>query len=182
MKGLHGVDRERVHRDLAFRENLWLRDHGPDAPLVGPGEERTDPGIFVPGDLIHRPFRDHVSALRPGNRPHLDHPVGFLQDLHIVIDKHHAVPVMNQVVDDVREPHDIRGVKTDRRFVQYIKHSGCPVPDGPRDLHPLPLAGRESVSGTVERQIREPKVNEPRSDREERRADAFRHGAHFRGQ
>ncbi|CDE52066.1 putative uncharacterized protein [Sutterella sp. CAG:351] len=141
MKGLHGVDRERVHRDLAFRENLRLRNHGPDAPLVGPGKERADPGIFVSGDLVHRPLRDHVSALRPGDRSHLNHPVGFLQDLHIVINEHHTVPIVNQVMDDIREPHDIRGVKTDRGFVEHIKHAGCPVADRAGYLHPLPLTG-----------------------------------------
>ena len=182
MKGLHGVDREGIEGDLPFRKNLGLRDHRPDAALIGPGEERADFGIFVPGDLIHRSFRDHVAAFRPGDWSHLDHPVGFLQDLHIVINEHHAVPIVNQVVDDIREPHDIRGVKADRRFVQHIKHAGCPVPDRPRDLHPLPLAGGKRVSGSIERQVREPEVDKPRRDREERSADAFRHGAHFRWQ
>ena len=77
-----------------------------------------------------------------------------------MIDKDDGVPVADEIFHDTAKPLDIRRMKSDRWFIQNVKDTGRPVPDGSCQLHSLPFAGRERASCPVKRKIGKPKIHQ----------------------
>ena len=127
----------------------------------------------------HRALCNDAAALCAGLRPHLNDPVGFVQDLRVVIDENDGIAVRHQVVHHSGEAHDVGRVQADGRLIQHIEHAGRAVAHGAGQLHPLPLAGGERRRGAVERQVAEPQVQQPPRRARKSLADALRHGAHL---
>ena len=86
------------HADLAGRKCVYP---GPAAyRLLFPGEISTDDRIIVVFYFCHGSFRDDCTALCSGFRSHLNEPVGFLQDLRIVIDQQDGISIHDQIMHD----------------------------------------------------------------------------------
>ena len=87
----------------------------------------------------------------PGPRlgTHFDNPVGFFQNLRIVIDQNHGVAVGNKIVHDPGQPHNVGRMQPDGRLVQHIENARCTVAHSAGKLHPLALTGRKCRGGTV---------------------------------
>ena len=94
-----------------------------------------------------------MAALCAGFRPHFNDPVGFLQNLCIMIDQNDGVPIGNQIVHHTGKPHNIGGMQTDGGLVQHIENTGGAVAHRAGKLHPLALSGGECGCRTVKRQI-----------------------------
>ncbi len=143
------------------------------------GQERADLRGGICRDCGHRALCNDAAALCAGLRPHLNDPVGFLQDLRVVIDENDGIAVRHEVVHHSGEAHDVGRVQTDARLIEHIEHASRAVAHGAGQLHPLPLAGRERRRGAVERQVAEPQVEQPPRRARKSLADAPRHGAHL---
>ena len=124
-------------------------------------------------------MRDDVAARAARARTHFDDRVRFGEDLRVVVDEHYGVPVRHEVVHDVRKPLYVRGVQTDGRLVQHVQHARRAVAYRPRELRALTLARGQRARRAIEREVSQPKVDEPRRGGEEGLAYALRHGTHF---
>ena len=71
-------------------------------------------------DFRNSPLGNHISAVRPRLRSHLNNPVRFGKNLSIMIHQHDRVAVGNQVVHHSGQPDNIGRVQANRRLVQHI--------------------------------------------------------------
>ena len=176
-----GVDGPGGKDDGAFcKQGVRGNSRPPHVRL--PGQERPDLGPGVLLDVGHRPFGDDLPAAGAGLGAHLHQPVGLLEDLGVVVHQQHRVAVRHKVLHDAGQPHDVGRVQPDGRLVQHIEDAGGPVADGAGQLHPLALPRREGGGRPVQREVGQAQVHQAAGRRAERRADAFRHGAHLGGQ
>ena len=143
------------------------------------GEKWADHGLFIFKNLFYRSFCDHMSAVSAGARTHLNDPVGFRENLGIVVHKDHGVAVRDQIPHDSGQSHDVGGVQTDGGLIQHVQNARCPVTHSAGQLHPLPFAGGEGGGGTVQGQIAESQIKESLCRSLKRFTDAFCHGAHL---
>ena len=127
------------HADLSARKQFFSGAL-PDRDLLS-GKIPANNGAFVFFNLPDGSFRDDGSAVPSGFRPHLDNPVGFLQNLCVMINQQDGITVPDQVVHYPVQPDNIGRVQSDGRLIENIQNAGCPVPDRPGQLHPLPLSG-----------------------------------------
>ena len=119
---------------------------------------------------------------RTRTRSHLDEPIRLFQNLRIMVDQQHRIPVRHQVAYHAVQSHDVGRMQPDGGLVKHIQHTGRPVAYRPGKLHPLPLSGREGGRSPVERQVAESQVHQPHGRRPERFADAPGHRLHLFGQ
>lgn len=54
---------------------------------------------------------NHRPAVRSGSLPHLDHPVGMLQNPCVMIDDDDGIPIRPQIVHHAGQPLEIMGCK-----------------------------------------------------------------------
>ena len=76
-------------------------------------KERTDLREIIGLNVIDSPLRHHLAAVRAGSGPHFDHPVGFGQNLRVVIHQHHGISVSDQVIHHTAKANDVRRVQAD---------------------------------------------------------------------
>ena len=143
------------------------------------GQERADLRGGICRDCGHRALCNDAAALCAGLRPHLNDPVGFLQDLRVVIDENDRIAVRHEIVHHSGEAHDVGRVQTDARLIEHIEHASRAVAHGAGQLHPLPLTGGERGRRAIQRQIAKPQIHQPLCRALERFADALRHGPHL---
>ena len=120
-----------------------------------------------------------MTALRACFGTHFDDPIGFFQNLCVVIDQNHGIAVRYQIVYHTGQPHNVGGVQSDGRLVQYIENARRAVAHGAGKLHTLTLARGKRRSRTVKRQIAKSQVHQPLCCTEECFTDAFCHRTHF---
>ena len=137
---LHGMNRSRFHADRAVRKKLLPADLRENAQMTS-GQVRPDNGAGILLHIIDRPFPENPSAAGSRFGSHFNHPVRCLQDLRIMIHQNHRISVCQKIRHDRFQPFDIRRMKADGRFIQYIQHAGGAVSHRPGQLHPLPLPG-----------------------------------------
>ena len=112
------------------------------ADLSRPLQKWRDDRAGIVRDLFNRPFRNDSSAVCSGTRSHFDQPVGFFQNLYIMVYQKHGITVGNQIMHNIVQPYDICGMQPDRRLIQNIKHAGRPVSDRSCELHSLTFSCR----------------------------------------
>src|SRR5439155_17294968 len=61
-------------------------------------QELPSEGVLDPGDVFRRPRRHDGTARGPPLGPEVDHPVGRLHDIQVVLNHHHGVPLVHQPV------------------------------------------------------------------------------------
>ena len=99
-----------------------------------------------------------------------------------MIHQYHRVTVLDQIVHDAGQAHDVGRVQADGRLVQHVEHAGGAVADRAGQLHALALTGGEGGRGAVQGEVIQPQVHQAAGCGAEGLADALGHGAHFRGQ
>ena len=117
------------------------------------GEKGADLGERIIPQLSGRPAGYDAASILAGTRSHLDDPVGFGQNLGVVVHQYHRVSVGNQIVHDAGQSLYIGGMKTDGGLIQHIENPGGAVSHGPGQLHALSFSGGERGGGPVQSQI-----------------------------
>ena len=95
-----------------------------------------------------------------------------------MIDQYDGVAVGYQILHDAGQSGDVGWMQPDGGFIQYVKHTGCPVADGACQLHALPFACGKRGRGTIQCQIAQSQIKQTFCGRIECFTDAFRHRLH----
>src|SRR5467141_2064931 len=95
-------------------------------------------------DLLGRPFRHHATTQLPALGAQVDHPIGGLHHIEIVLDDDDRVALVHQPVQYFQQQPYVLEVQSGRRFVQDVQ-GPARVPFGElrRELHALGFAARE---------------------------------------
>ena len=130
---------------------------------------RLPPSAFRPSALpspcstivLRRAGGDDVAALLARLGPQVDHPVGRLDHVEVVLDHHHRVAQIDQPVEHVEQLGQIVEVQAGGRLVEQVER---PAGVGPGklggQLDPLGLAAGERRGRLAEREVVEPHVAE----------------------
>ncbi len=95
-------------------------------------------------DLLRRPLGNDLTATLATQRPQIDHPVGRLDDVQIVLDDQDRVAAIGQTMQHAEQQFDIGEVQPGGRFVEDVQRPpGRLAAQFPRQLDPLGLAARE---------------------------------------
>src|SRR5690348_13977926 len=89
-------------------------------------------------DLFRRPLSDDPSARRTGFRPHIDDPIGPLDDIQVVLDDHNGVSGVDQAIQYVDEHSDVVEVQPGGGLIQNV------------ELPTLALSGLGQLAGDLE--------------------------------
>ena len=73
------------------------------------------------GDRLGRPFGDDPAAARSPFGAEVDHPVGGLDDVEVVLDHDHRVAQRGEAVQHLEELADVVEVEAGRRLVEDVK-------------------------------------------------------------
>ena len=91
---------------------------------------------------------DQVPALVTALRSEVDHPVGRLDDVEIVLDDHERVPGLEQFPKRRQQLGNVVEVEAGRRFVEDVERLSTAMGNQMRrDLDPLRLAPDSVVAG-----------------------------------
>ena len=130
----------------------------------------------------HSALSDDVTTARTGFGAHLDDPIGLGQHLGVVIHQYHRVTVLDQIVHDAGQSHDVGRVQADGRLVQHVEHAGGAVA-GPRG--PAACADAHRWRGWTRRgqgEVIQPQFIRRRAAVRKDSQMLSAMGAHFRGQ
>ena len=130
----------------------------PDGLL--PRQVRADDRVLAGAEVGRGALRDDGAAVGAGPGAELDHPVGGVDDLDLVLDHHHRVAVGGEHLDGGAESLDVARVQADRRLVEHVEHAGGVGADGRGQLEALPFAGRQRAAGPVELQVAEAQLEQ----------------------
>src|ERR1039457_3989315 len=84
-------------------------------------------------DLLGRSGRDQVASPRPALRPEIDHVVGRLHDVEVVLDDHHRVAAVDEGVQHLQELLHVVEVEARRGLVEDVDpEAGCAPRAGSR--------------------------------------------------
>ena len=126
------------------RERSFLEYWEPKTPYLTNPTAPLNMARF--GSLHHRhtlrrPGRQRPPTLIPRARPHIDHPVGPRDHLHIVLDRNYRISRIHQHPQLPLQPLHIRRMQPGGRLVENIQRppSLRPLQLG-RELHTLRLA------------------------------------------
>src|SRR5437016_5005966 len=98
--------------------SAWRRVIGRsrDVPEIAPRGR-----IGAAGNMLRGSLRDHAPAPVAGSRSHLDHPVGSLDDVEMVLDDEHGVAGVDQPVEHAAQRSDVVEVQPGRRLVEDVE-------------------------------------------------------------
>src|SRR6266567_8293885 len=77
--------------------------------------------VGVASDVLGSPLRDDAPARVAGARSQLDHPVGPLDDVEMVLDDEHGVTGVDEPVEHAAQGSDVVEVQTRRRLVEDVE-------------------------------------------------------------
>ena len=75
------------------------------------------------GDVLGRALGDDAAAAVAALGPHVDHPVGGLDDLQVVLDHHHRVAGVGQLVQHLQQLGHVVEVQARGRLVQDVERA-----------------------------------------------------------
>ena len=111
------------------------------------------------GDLLRGAGGDDAPAAVAAFGPEVDHPVGGLDDIQVVLDHHHRVARIAQPVQYVQQQADVVKVQSRGRFIQYVQGAaGVALGEFQRELDALRLAARERGGRLAELDVGEADV------------------------
>ena len=127
-----------------------------DGPIVqvpaGEGAAGPQP---LDGALEH-----HLAALGAGARAEVDHVVGDLDRLRLVLHDQHRVALVPELQEQVVHPLDVVGVQPDRRLVEDVRDVGERRAEVADHLRALGLAARQRARRPVEAEVAQPDLHE----------------------
>ncbi len=123
-----------------------------------------------------------LAALAPTLRAEVNHVVGLLDDVHVVLDDHHRVALVDEPVQDVEEMTHVLEVHAGGRLVENVERvAGAGAGELLRELHALRLPAAERGGRLAEGEVAEPHRVERLEGADEARLvleeiDRLRHG------
>ena len=134
----------------------WRRDGSAICPA--PAQVLAGERGRVALDLGGRALRDDLAAVLAGPGPHVDHVVGRVDRLLVVLDHDHRVAQVAQALERVDEPRVVALVQADRGLVEHVHHAGEPRADLAGEADALRLAAGEGVCRAGEGEVVETHV------------------------
>src|SRR6266550_3069081 len=125
-----------------------------DVPEIAPGG-----GIAAASDVLRGSLRHPPPTRVTGSRSQLDHPVGSLDDVQMVLDHQHGVAGVDQPVEHAAQRSDVVEVQSRRRLVEDVELApGAALRERQLagDLQALCLAAGQRGRGLPESQVSEP--------------------------
>ena len=130
------LDGAAVVRRLALRNG-----DEPFAVEILPGDRRA-----IAHDVVGRALRDDVAAMHAGAGADVDHIVGGLDRVLVVLDHDHRVAEVAQAPQRLEQPRIVALVQADRRLVQHVQHAGQARADLRGEANALALAARQRAA------------------------------------
>ena len=86
------------------------------------GRSEVEPGERVGngGDFLWGPDRKHAAATGATFRTEVDHPVGGLDDVEIVLDNHHRIALVGEALEDSQQAPNILKMQACGRLVEDV--------------------------------------------------------------
>ena len=80
------------------------------------------PSIAAVGlrDLFRCPLSNDFTAPAAALRAHINHPIGSLYDLQIVLNDNDGIPSINKFMQNLQQLFDIIKMKSGRRLIQNV--------------------------------------------------------------
>jgi hypothetical protein len=112
-------------------------------------------------DGFRRPDGDDPTAAIAAFGPEVDHVIGALDDLDVVLDDHERVTALGELRERAEEPLDVREVQSGRRLVEDEERVRLRVASEVRgELDALRLAGGQRAERLAELQVLEAHVDQ----------------------
>ena len=112
-------------------------------------------------DLLGRARGDDPAATAASFGPEVDHPVGTLHDIEVVLHDEHRVARLDEPLEHREQLPHVGHVEAGRWLVEDVEgFAGGPLGQLPRQLHPLGLAARERGGRLAEVEVIETDVAE----------------------
>ncbi len=143
------------------------------------GEKLPDLRSWICFDSGNFSLGNHMTTFCACLRAHFYDPIGFFQNLRVVVYQNDGISVCYQIVHDPGQSYNVGWVQTDGRLIEHIENTCCTVTDSAGQLHPLALTSRERRSRAVQRQIAQSEVHQALGRALERLTNTFGHRAHF---
>ncbi len=100
------------------------------------------------GQLFRRAHGHHLPAARSPLGAHVDQPVGGFDHIQIVLNDHHGVARIHELVQHLQQQVDVGKVQARGGFIQNVKRApGVAFGQLQRQLHPLCFAPRQGGGG-----------------------------------
>jgi hypothetical protein len=167
--GHHGERAER-HADVGALEVVLARagERDPPRPQPAPlGGERHGAlarevlaGERALGGAADRAGEHQLAPLLAAPRADLDHVVGHLDRLGVVLDDEHRVAGVAQAAQQAEQPLHVARVQPHARLVEHVERVHEARPERVGEADALRLAAGERARGAVEREVAEPHVDE----------------------
>ena len=112
-------------------------------------------------DFLGWALRHDPATAAAAFRPEVDHPVGPLHDVEVVLHHEHGVARLDEPLEHREQLPHVGHVEARRRLVQHVERfSGRAFGQLTRQLHPLGLAARERGRRLAEMEIVESHITE----------------------
>ena len=105
-------------------------------------------------------MKDHLATLLPLARPEIHYLVGGTDDAGFMLDDHHGIPGVAQLLEDVDQPSGVARVQADARLIEDEQRVDEPCAEAGGQIDALGLAARECARGAVEREVAEADFDE----------------------
>ena len=115
---------------------------------------------FVREEALDRPRVDDLAAVLAGAGPDVDHPVGDLDRLLVVLDDEHGVAEVAEAHERVDEAAVVALVEPDRRLVEHVQHADQAGADLAGQADALGLAAGQRAGRAGQREVVEAHVEQ----------------------
>src|SRR5215510_6925197 len=111
--------------------------------------------------LLWRAGGDHAPAIVAALGAEIDDPVRRLDDVHVVLDDHHGVALIDELVQHLEQSPDVREVQPRGGLIEDVQGAaGGATRELGGELHPLRLSARQRGRRLPEADVVEPDVVE----------------------
>src|SRR5436190_617918 len=129
--------------------------NAPGGPPAGPGARPATARsrCRVTGDVLRRPRRDDVPAVRAAARAHVDQVVGGGEQVQVVVDDDDRGPGVQQPVEHAGQGRHVERVQAGGRLVEDVQRAALAAAQPGGDPQPLRLAARQGRRRLAQLQV-----------------------------